>query len=82
MREEKFFKDKKDELEGCYPFERAEGLYKEVKKMGTFDDGSNYMDKFRTLITHIGNALAFVRLLRSAALHFASKGLEFCPNKE
>lgn len=48
--------------------------------MGTFDDGSNYLDKFRTLITQIGNSLAFVRLLRSAALHVNSKCLEYIPS--
>ena len=49
-----------------YPSERAEGLYKEIKKLGTFDDGKNFLDKFRILITEVGNALGFVRLLRSA----------------
>lgn len=38
------------------------------------------MDKFRLLITQIGNALAFVRLLRSAVLNVLSKNLEFIPN--
>ncbi|CAD8128339.1 unnamed protein product [Paramecium sonneborni] len=81
VREDRFFREKKDELDGQYPIERAEALYKEIKKMGTFDDGSNYLDKFRTLITQIGNALAFVRLLRSAALHVNSKCLEYIPSQ-
>lgn len=38
------------------------------------------MDKFRILITQIGNALAFVRLLRSAALNVSSKNLEYIPS--
>jgi WASH complex subunit 7 len=49
--------------------------------MGSFEDGSNYLDKFRVLITQIGNALAFVRLLRSAALNVNSKCLEYLPNQ-
>ena len=80
IREEKYFRDHKDDLDGIYPFERAEAFYKEVKKMGVFEDGSNYLDKFRVLITQIGNSLAFVRLLRSATLNFSSKSLEFVPD--
>jgi WASH complex subunit 7 len=62
-----------------YPSERAEGLYKEIKKLGTFDDGKNFLDKFRILITEVGNALGFVRLLRSAQLNFCAKSIEYLP---
>lgn len=62
-----------------YPFERAELLYKEIKKLGVFDDGKNFLDKFRTLITQVGNALGFIRLLRAASLNFCSKSIEFLP---
>lgn len=41
----------KDQLDGIYPFERAEALYKEIKKLGVFEDGKNFLDKFRILIT-------------------------------
>ncbi len=57
-REEKWFKEKQDIIDGKYPFERAEMFYKEIKKLGVFDDGKNFIDKFRILITHVGNALA------------------------
>ena len=49
----------KDQLDGMYPFERAENLYKEVKKLGVFEDGKNFLDKFRVLITNVGNALGY-----------------------
>jgi WASH complex subunit 7 len=62
-----------------YPFEHAEALYKEIKKLGTFDDGKNFCDKFRMLITEVGNALGFVRLLRSAQLNFCTKSIEYLP---
>ena len=65
-REERYFNYHKDELDGLYPFERAEALYKEIKKLGSFEDGKNFIDKFRILITEVGNALGFVRLIRSA----------------
>lgn len=38
-------------------------------------------DKLRNIITSIGNALGFVRLLRSASLNFSSKSVQFLPIK-
>ena len=56
-REENFFKESKEKLEGKYPFEHAEKLYKDIKKLGQFADGRTYMDQFRQLVTEVGNAL-------------------------
>ena len=57
IREERFFKENKDRLNGRYPLERAENLIKEIKRLGNFEDGKNFLDKFRSLITSVGNAL-------------------------
>lgn len=57
MREDRYFREMKDQLDGKYPYERAENIYKEIKKLGVFDDGKNFLDKFRILITNVGNAL-------------------------
>ena len=46
-------------LNNFYPYERAENLYKEIKKLGVFEDGNTFMDKFRILITSLGNALGY-----------------------
>ena len=53
----------KHQLDGMYPFERADNLYKEIKKLGVFEDGKNFLDKFRVLITNVGNALGYLWLL-------------------
>lgn len=37
------------------------------------------MDKFRCLMTEVGNSLGFVRLLRSASLNYISQTVEFMP---
>lgn len=81
-------------MNNFYPYERAELLYKEIKKLGVFEDGNNFMDKFRLLITSIGNALGFlripifltfsfikrfVRLIKSASLNYCSKLIEYMP---
>jgi hypothetical protein len=39
------------------------------------------LDKLRGIITSIGNALGFVRLLRSASLNYSSKSVQFLPIK-
>lgn len=57
QREQRWFKENKERLDGKYPYERAEAVYKEIKKLGVFEDGNNFMDKFRMLLTAVGNAL-------------------------
>ena len=57
IREERFFKENKEKCNGKYPYDRAENMIKEVKRLGLFDDGKNFLDKFRILITSVGNAL-------------------------
>jgi hypothetical protein len=37
-----------------YPYERAEKFNKSMRKLGTSQDGSTYLDQFRVLITTIG----------------------------
>lgn len=37
------------------------------------------MDKFRQLITHIGNALGYVRMIRNASLKDNSNLIKFIP---
>lgn len=59
IREERYFKENKEKFNGKYPMERAESLIKEVKRLGLFEDGKNFLDKFRVLITSVGNALGF-----------------------
>ncbi len=43
-------------------------------------DKLSLLDKFRALITEIGNALGFVRMVRSAAMRHASQSVSFVPD--
>jgi len=79
IRENRWFKETKESLEGRYPYDHAEALAKEIKRLGAFEDGKTFLDKFRILITTIGNALGFVRLMRSASINYCSKHIEFLP---
>ena len=63
-----------------FPFERAEKFAKIVRKLGSFKDGVTYLDKFRQLLTQIGNVLGFVRMLRSGALRCTSEIANFVPD--
>ncbi|RWS27195.1 WASH complex subunit 7-like protein [Leptotrombidium deliense] len=65
-----------------FPFERAEKLVKGIRVLGVTTDGLSYLDQFRQLISQIGNALGFVRMLRSGALHCSSNSVNFVPDLE
>jgi len=63
QREARWFRKHKEECDNTYPFERALDFTKEIRKLGIIDNKS-FLDKFRMLITEIGNALGYVRMLR------------------
>ena len=50
-----------------YPVERAEQFNRGIRKLGTTADGSSYLDQFRKLITEIGSALGYVRMVRCSS---------------
>jgi WASH complex subunit 7 len=83
-KEKKWFKDYTEtkDYPGYYPYERAMNFYKDIKKLGKFEDETNYFDKFREIISAVGNCLGFIRLLRSASLNSSSKLIEYLPNKQ
>ncbi|XP_034118767.1 LOW QUALITY PROTEIN: WASH complex subunit 4 [Drosophila albomicans] len=50
-----------------YPYERAESFIKKIRKLGVSQNGETYMDLFRKVITQVGNAVGYVRLLQSGS---------------
>lgn len=44
------------------------------------EDNLSYLDKFRQLISEIGNALGFVRMVRSAAMQQSAAAIQFVPD--
>ena len=79
MQEQRFYKKRKEELQNLYPYERAENMARNIKRLGTTKTGVTYLDKFRQLITHIGNALGYVRMIRSASLKDNSNLVKYMP---
>jgi WASH complex subunit 7 len=43
-------------------------MNRNIKRLGTTGKGVTYLDRFRQLITAVGNALGYVRMIRSASL--------------
>ncbi|XP_054727038.1 WASH complex subunit 4 [Anastrepha obliqua] len=52
-----------------YAYERADAFNKDVRKLGLSNDGQTYMDLFRKVITQVGNAMGYIRLVRSGSIH-------------
>ena len=63
-----------------YSFLRAQAMGKLFKGLGSVDDKS-YLDKFREVITMIGNALGYVRLIRTASIKDSSSMINFVPKQ-
>lgn len=79
LQEQRFFNTNKEKLNGQYPYERAEKVAKVVKKLGLLKGGLTFLDKFRQLITHVGNTLGYVRMVRNASLKDNSNLIKFIP---
>lgn len=63
-----------------FPYERADKFVKGIRRLGVSPEGQSFLDKFREVITEIGNALAFVRILRTGSLHSCSNSIAFLPD--
>lgn len=54
-------------------------MNRSIKRLGTTGKGVTYLDKFRQLITGIGNALGYVRMIRSASLKDNANFMKYIP---
>nr|XP_003705524.1 PREDICTED: WASH complex subunit 7 [Megachile rotundata]XP_012145857.1 PREDICTED: WASH complex subunit 7 [Megachile rotundata]XP_012145858.1 PREDICTED: WASH complex subunit 7 [Megachile rotundata] len=80
MRDIRFIKIQRENGATPYTYERAEKFQKGIRKLGMMPDGLSYLDQFRQLVTQIGNALGYVRLIRSGGLHASSNAISFLPD--
>ncbi|KAL0245296.1 hypothetical protein GEMRC1_009375 [Eukaryota sp. GEM-RC1] len=72
----------KGTLEAQFLLKDAEVILRDARALGRTPDGVSFFDKFRELICEIGNALGFVRLLRSGSLSHTAHTVQFIPNLE
>ncbi|CAI8002431.1 WASH complex subunit 4 [Geodia barretti] len=82
LKEIRFYKETRLQIEQRYPVERAEKFNKVIRKLGVSPDGLSYLDQFRILITQIGNAMGYIRMIRSGGLHCCSNAIRFVPDLE
>ena len=80
-REHRWFKKHKNDAQiaQMYPYERAAKFVKDIRRLGVSDSGRSFLDQFRVLITEIGNALGYVRMVRSAAMYYCSEAAKYLP---
>lgn len=76
----KYWKAERDALKNVYPYHRAEKFIADLVSLAVSDDGSTHLDSFRNQITEIGNALGYVRMVRSGGMMYCSNAIKFVPN--
>lgn len=79
-KERRWFRKHKGECANQYPYDRSLKFVKDIRKLGVLDNGRTFLDQFRVLITEIGNALGYVRMVRSAGMLFCSDAVRFLPD--
>ncbi|KAF0700829.1 Aste57867_8680 [Aphanomyces stellatus] len=80
-REVRWYKSHKTETQDHkYPWQRAFDFNKEIRQLGVSDSGRTFLDQYRTLITEMGNALGYVRMVRSAGMNYCSNAIKFVPD--
>lgn len=62
-----------------YPIEQADQLIREMGRLGVAEDGASFLEKARQLIGEMGNALGFMRMMRSGGLRAVAEGARFVP---
>jgi len=79
-KERRWYKKNRRSLDGMYPLERAEAFVKQMRRHKKTGESLSPLDKCRILIGRIGNALAFVRTVRSATMRRTAGSIQFLPN--
>nr|XP_039256887.1 WASH complex subunit 4-like [Styela clava] len=74
------FKENRVALGQRYPYDRADRFNKGIRKLGLSPEGQSYLDQFRLLVSHIGNAMGYVRMVRSGGIHYCSDAIRFVPD--
>lgn len=80
-REHRWYKKNKnnEDVNNRYPYDRALKFVKDIRKLGVNEQGKSFLDQFRILITEIGNALGYVRMVRSASMYYCSEAIKYLP---
>eukprot|EP01084_Bolivina_argentea_P225335 380825_1 len=80
IRDKRYFRDNKDQLNNKYPYEKAHNFVEFMRKLGCDNKGKSFIDHFRSLVTQIGNALGYVRMVRSGGLYYTAQAIQYVPD--
>eukprot|EP00039_Didymoeca_costata_P001169 m.50316 g.50316 ORF g.50316 m.50316 type:complete len:1190 (+) comp10662_c0_seq1:292-3861(+) len=80
IKDVRYYKEIRDKTDQLFPFERAEKFTKLIRKLGLNEKNESYLDQFRRLITEIGNAMGYIRMIRSGGLNCCSNAIRFVPD--
>jgi WASH complex subunit 7 len=80
-RERRWYGAHKHEEDHRYPFARAFAYNRDIRRLGEIG-GVTYLTKFRQHVAKIGNALGYVRMVRSAGMHWAAGAMQFVPDPD
>ena len=80
MKDLRYFRQERASLGNRYPFARAERFNRDVRRLGVSVDGLTVLDRFRILITEIGNAMGYVRMVRAGGQHFCVEAMAHVPD--
>ena len=78
----KLFENYKERMNRRFAFERAEKFNTDMRNIGSTDDGKTYLDRFRQVVTEVGNALGYMRMVRSGGLRSLSDSAVAIPDME
>ena len=53
---------------------------RDIKSLGLTPDKQSFLDKFRGVVSEVGNALGYVRMVRSAGMHATAEAVKFVPD--
>ena len=82
VKDRKFFENNREQLNQMYQYDRAENFLRDVRKLGMLEKNMTLIDKFRLLITQIGNTLGLIRMIKTAGLNLTATRTQFIPNTQ
>lgn len=80
LKDIKFFNTNKAKFNNQFPIQRGEKFGNDMKKLGVGEDGRSCLDQFRQLVAEIGNALGYMRMVRSGGLRSIADAAVFIPS--
>jgi len=77
MLEKRYWLEHKEELGNKFSYDRAEKLLNDIKNLSKGKEELTLVDKLRNIIKQMGNALGFIRTIRTALMEYNSQNLKF-----